>query len=73
MSVFGDTKSECGKMRTKITPNTENFHAVLVMKKETVAAEMAVRTVVRNVLLAEVIVVMVRSVKIIGNTKILAS
>ena len=30
MSVFGVIQSECGKIRTRITPNAETFYAVLV-------------------------------------------
>ena len=29
MSVFGVTQSECGKIRTRITPNTNTFCAVI--------------------------------------------
>ena len=31
MSVFGVIQSECGKIRTRITPNTNIFHAVLAV------------------------------------------
>ena len=32
--LFLRIESECGKMRTRITPNTKNFHAVTTSKKE---------------------------------------
>ena len=31
VSVFGDIQSECRKMRTRITPNTDTFHAVIIL------------------------------------------
>ena len=31
VSVFGVIQSECGKIRTRITPNTNIFHAVLAV------------------------------------------
>ena len=31
VSVFGDIQSECRKMRTRITPNTDTFHAVIAL------------------------------------------
>ena len=33
-SVSLRTQSECGKMRTKITPNTDTFYAVIVSTKK---------------------------------------
>ena len=32
VSVFGVIQSECGKMQTTITPNTDTFYAVEVAK-----------------------------------------
>ena len=33
MSLFGVVQSECGKMRTRTTPNTDTFYAVLGLKE----------------------------------------
>ena len=33
MSLFGVVQSECGRMRTRITPNTDTFYAVLGLKE----------------------------------------
>ena len=32
VSVFGVIQSECGKMQTTITPNTDTFYAVEIVK-----------------------------------------
>ena len=34
MFVFGVIQSECGKMRTRITPNTDTFYTVLITTKK---------------------------------------
>ena len=34
MSVFRVIQSKCGKIPTRITPNTDTFHTVIVIQKQ---------------------------------------
>ena len=46
VSVFGDIQSECRKMRTRITPNTDTFHAVIALPTISEISKLAVMLII---------------------------